>query len=151
MNITANPHAAWSGLLANAANYRQIENGLFVPAELADRLSRIDPGTVERYEHYLKNAGKAEATVRKYSHDIRSFAVFLGDRYLSVGLVREWLEGQKRIRSVSTVNNAISALNGLFRWLDRDDCRVSFFRFQEPQYRQDSRDLSPVPAFPRHG
>ena len=142
MNITANPHAAWAGLPADPAKYRQIENGLLVPAELADRLRRIDPDTVDRYERHLRNSGKAAATVQKYCRDIRSFAAFLGERYLSVGLVREWLEGQKRIRSVSTVNNAISALNGLFRWLDREDCRVSFFRFQEPQYRPDSRDLS---------
>ena len=80
--------------------------------------------------------------MQKYCHDLRSFVLFLGDRYLSVGLVREWLEGQKQCRRINTVNNAISALNGLFHWLGRDDCRVSFFRSQEPQYREDSRDLT---------
>ena len=141
MNAEMTFSRAWGDPLANAANYRQIESGLLVPAELADRLRKIDLTTVDRYAAHLKNSGKAAATVQKYCHDIRSFVVFLGGRYLTVGLVREWLEGQKQRRHINTVNNAISALNGLFHWLERDDCRVSFFRSQEPQYREDSRDL----------
>ena len=128
---------------ADDRNYRLLDTGIFVPAELAERLRRIDLATVKRYAEHLRQAGKAAATVQKYCHDLRVFALFLGERYVSVSLVREWLEGQKRARHVNTVNNAVSALNGFFRWLNRPDCVVSFFPHQEPQYRQDARDLAP--------
>ena len=67
--------------------------------------------------------------------------LFLGDHYLSVNYVRAWLESMKKNRHVSTVNGAISALNGFFKWLGRADCVVSFYPHQEPQYREDSRSL----------
>lgn len=141
MHVQLSANTAWNTPPVDAAGYKQTECGLYVPTELADQLRRINLPEVERYTLYLKNTGKAAATVQKYCHDIRSFVMFLGDRYLSVGLVREWLERQKQTRHVSTVNNAISALNGLFRWLGRSDCTVSFYRRQEAPYREDARNL----------
>ena len=128
--------------LEQAAGYKRLGCGLFVPGEVADEHRRLDPYMAGRYAAVLKNEGKAPATVQKYMHDIRSFVHYLGDRTLSISVIREWLEVQKRSRHVNTVNNAISALNGFFRWLNRTDCRCAFFRTQKPQYRDDSRDLS---------
>ncbi|MBQ6550063.1 MAG: tyrosine-type recombinase/integrase [Lachnospiraceae bacterium] len=128
--------------LEQAVGYKRLGCGLFVPGEVADEHRRLDPYMAGRYAAVLKKEGKAPATVQKYMHDIRSFVHYLGDRALSISVIREWLEVQKRSRHVNTVNNAISALNGFFRWLNRTDCRCAFFRTQKPQYRDDSRDLS---------
>ena len=125
----------------DTANYKKTSFGLYIPAYVADQLDRLDMSTVTLYESHLRSSGKAEATVEKYTRFIRLFVLFLGDHYLSVTYVRAWLESMKKIHHVNTVNNAISALNGLFKWLGRNDCIVSFFPHQEPPYREDSRNL----------
>lgn len=125
----------------DTANYKQTSFGLYVPSHVAEKLQRLDMTTLLLYENHLRSAGKADTTVEKYSRFIRRFLVFLGDRCLSALYVRAWLEQLKRSRHVNTVNNAISALNGLFKWLDRPDCTVSFYPYQEPPYRKDTRNL----------
>lgn len=125
----------------NTNNYKLTEFGLYVPAHVAEQMSRLDMTTVSLYESHLHAQGKASATVEKYLYFIRLFTLFLGDHYLSVNYVRAWLESLKKSRHVSTVNGAISALNGFFKWMGRTDCVVSFYPHQEPQYREDSRSL----------
>ena len=122
-------------------NFKQTSFGLYVPAHIADQIHRLDMSTVACYERHLRNSGKATATVEKYSRSIRLFVIFLGDHYLSISYVRAWLERMKKTYHITTVNNAVSALNGLFKWLGRLDCIVGFFPYQEPQYRDDNRNL----------
>lgn len=125
----------------NTSNYKLTDFGLYVPAHVAERMNKLDMTTVSLYESHLHAQGKASATVEKYLYFIRLFTLFLGDHYLSVKYVRAWLESLKKRRHINTVNGAISALNGFFKWLGRDDCVVSFYPHQEPQYREDSRSL----------
>lgn len=125
----------------NGSDYTQLDCGLYVPSHIAETMQRVDMTAVSAYEHRLRSQGKAAATVEKYVRFIRDFVYSLGDHYLSVEHVRAWLEGMKKTRHVNTVNNAISALNGFFKWLRRDDCRVSFYPHQEPPYREDDRNL----------
>lgn len=121
--------------------YKQLDFGLYVPAHLAEQISRLDLSTLDVYRGHLRGCGKSPATVEKYSRHIQSFILYLGDRSLSPGLVRSWLEALKQSRSIGTVNGAISALNGLFRWLGRSDCTLGFYRSQEAPYREDARSL----------
>lgn len=126
---------------AELANYRQLDYGLYVPAYVAEKVSHLDMYTLEVYRGYLRGRGKSAATIEKYSRHIQRFVLFLGDRALSAGQVRNWLEALKQIWSIRTVNGVISALNGLFRWLGRSDCIVTFYRYQDPPYREDNRSL----------
>ena len=126
---------------AEIANYKQLDFGLYVPTRLAEQVSHLDLNTLEVYKGHLRGCGKSPATIEKYSRHIRDFILYLGERYLSVSYVRAWLESVKQIRNIATVNGAISALNGLFRWLGREDCRVGFYRRQEAPYREDERNL----------
>jgi len=125
----------------DTTSYKQTSFGLFVPSHIADQLQHLDMTTCTLYESHLRNVGKAESTVEKYGRFIQQFVLFLGDHCLSVSYVRAWLEKLKKTRHINTVNNAVSALNGFFKWLDRADCTVSFFPSQEPQYREDRRNL----------
>lgn len=126
---------------ADTANYKLTSFGLYVPVHIAEQLQHLDMTTLALYETHLRNSGKAEATIDKYSRFIQHFIIFLGNHCLSVNYVRAWLENLKKTHHVNTVNNAVSALNGLFKWMDRPDCTVSFFPYQEPQYREDTRNL----------
>ena len=127
--------------IENANDYKLTDFGLYVPARVAEQMNRLDMTTVALYESRLHAEGKAVATIEKYMNAIRLFALFLGDHYLSVNYVRAWLESLKKSRHINTVNGAVSALNGFFKWMGRTDCVVSFFPHQEPQYREDRRSL----------
>ncbi len=125
----------------DTTNYKQTSFGFYVPSHIIEQINHLNMSTVACYESHLRNSGKAATTVEKYIRSIKLFSIFLGDHYLSVTYVRAWLDSLKKTRHINTVNNAISVLNGLFKWLGRADCTVSFFPYQEPQYREDDRDL----------
>lgn len=125
----------------DTSNYKQTEFGLYVPAHIADKLQHLDMTTVALYEAHLKNAGKAESTIQKYTRFAMLFTIFLGDHFLSVSYVRAWLDIMKKTHHIKTVNIAVSALNGLFKYLGRLDCVVDQFPYQEPQYLDDDRYL----------
>ena len=125
----------------DTANYTMTGFGLYVPSYLAEQLQHLDLTTLALYESHLRNSGKAAATIEKYTRFIQRFILSLGDHYLLIALVRAWLESMKKTKHINTVNNAVSALNGFFKWLGRADCVVSFFPYQEPQFREDRRNL----------
>ena len=133
MNLTSNA--------PEAGGYKRLASGIYVPSHVSPPGDGLDLAAAEAYRRYLQGRGRSAATVEKYMLHIQRFLSWLGDRYLSVSRVREWLEEMKRTWSINTVNSAISALNGLFRWLGRTDCTVSFFPRQEPPYREDDRNL----------
>ena len=95
------------------------------------------------YAQFLHSEERAPATIEKYLHDVRAFAQWLEDRPVTKELAAQWksallTEGQ----APATVNAKLSALNGLFRFLGWDDCRVKFLKLQRRVFRDASRDLS---------
>ena len=122
--------------------YKTTTSGLLIPVHVEEKAMRLDISRLTAYLNHLRVAGKAKATIEKYSHAIEQFLLYLGEKALTVLRVREWATEQLEIRAVTTVNNAIAALNGFFRWMGRADCVLSFFRVQESQYRPEERALT---------
>ena len=101
--------------------------------------------TAERltaYGCYLKQEERAPATLEKYLRDIRAFAAWLGDSPVSREAVTGWKEYLlAQGRAPVTVNGALAALNGLFRFLGWD-CRVKFLKIQRKLFRDTARELT---------
>lgn len=102
--------------------------------------------TAERiaaYDRYLKQEERTPATLEKYLRDVRTFALWLDGEAVTKEAVTEWKERLlAEHRSPSTVNAALSALNGLFRFLGWEDCRVRFVKVQRRLFRDPARELS---------
>jgi len=102
--------------------------------------------TLERiadYAHYLHTEERASGTTEKYLRDIRAFAVWLGDTVVTKEIVTKWKEHLRSEHyAPSTINGALSALNGLFRFLGWEDCRVKFLKVQRRLFRDSSRELT---------
>ena len=82
---------------------------------------------ITEYTHFLKEEERAAATVEKYLRDIRAFVLWMDGGQVTKEAVIRWeshlLEsGQAPV----TVNTKLSAINGLFRYLGWNDCRVKF-------------------------
>lgn len=102
--------------------------------------------TVERiaaYGRYLKQEERTPATLEKYLRNVRAFARWLDGAGVTKEAVTEWKERLLAEHlSPSTVNAALSALNGLFRFLGWEDCRARFVKVQRRLFRDPARELT---------
>ena len=102
--------------------------------------------TAERiaaYGRYLKQEERASATLEKYLRDVRAFALWLDGEAVTKEAVTGWKERLLvERRAPSTVNAALSALNGLFRFLGWEGCRARFVKVQRRLFRDPARELT---------
>lgn len=95
------------------------------------------------YDGHLWLEEKSAATIEKYLRDIRAFALWLDGRPVTREAVTGWKERLlAERRAPSTVNAALSALNGLFRFLGWEGCRARFVKVQRRLFRDPARELS---------
>ena len=98
---------------------------------------------IARYARALRTEERAPATIEKYLRDVRSFAAWLEGRPVSKELAARWKEGLLGSGlAPATVNAKLSAVNGLFRFLGWEDCRVRFLKLQRRAFRDPARDLT---------
>ena len=95
------------------------------------------------YTGFLRREERSAATVEKYSRDILAFAAWLGERPVTKETVAQWKERLiKKHVSPATINAKLSAINGLFRFLGWEKCRIKYIKVQKRVFRDASRDLS---------
>lgn len=93
--------------------------------------------------HWMRTEEKASGTLEKYLRDIQKFQAWLEGRAVTKETVTGWKEFlMERHYTVSTINSALSALNGLFLYLGWDDCHAKFLRVQRRAFRDPDRELS---------
>ena len=98
---------------------------------------------VAAYGRYLKREERAPATLEKYLRDVRAFACWLDGETVTKEAVTGWKERLlAERRAPSTVNTALSALNGLFRFLGWEECRARFVKVQRRLFRGPARELT---------
>ena len=98
---------------------------------------------IAAYAQFLQEEERAPATIEKYVRDISWFSAWLGSKEVSKELAAAWkAELLAQGLNPATVNAKISALNGLFKFLGWDDCRVKFLKLQRRAFRDASRDLT---------
>ena len=101
------------------------------------------PEQVAAYGCYLRREERSGGTVEKYLWDVGAFARWLGGR----GVTRERAAAWKsallgRRYAPATINSMLAALNGLFRFLGWEECRVKFLRVQRRLFRDERRELT---------
>jgi len=98
---------------------------------------------VEVYERHLYREERGSRTVEKYLRDVRRFLGWLGERELTRELASEWKAAlQAQGYAPVTVNSMLAAVNGFFRVIGREDCRVKFLRIQRRMFREPARELT---------
>ena len=104
---------------------------------------KITVAMVEAYDRKLKEDEHAVATREKYLRSVRAFAVWLDGAAVTKEAVTEWKAHLAEQRQApSTVNTALAALNGLFRFLGWEDCRAKFLKVQRCIFRAPERELT---------
>ena len=91
----------------------------------------------------LRREEKSAGTAEKYLRDAGRFARWLEGRPVTAELAAAWREYlTAQGYAPVTVNAALSALNGLFRFLGWDECRVKFLKIQRRLFREEGRELT---------
>ena len=95
------------------------------------------------YRQYLCMEERSQGTIDKYMRDIQSFYRWLLDKPVTKEVVTGW-KGylQETGYAATTVNSMLAALNGLFRFLNWEDCRVRFLKIQRKMFRSATRELT---------
>ena len=104
---------------------------------------RLTPQQIQAYTRHLQLEERSPATVEKYLRDVRAFALWLNGRTISKELTSEWkthLVAQNY--APASVNVMLSALNGLFAFLNWGECRVKFLKIQRRLFRDAARELT---------
>ena len=94
------------------------------------------------YQAWLCEQEREESTIEKYGCCVTAFVDWLGGRPLTKEEAVAWKEELKSRCASATVNAALAALNGFFRFLGRDDCRLKFLKVQRRVFRDQTRELT---------
>lgn len=98
---------------------------------------------INSYELHLKSEERSAGTRDKYLRDIKNFARFIGNDTLTKEITIAWRDNLiKNHYSPVTINSMIAALNGFFRYIERDDCRLRFLKIQRKLFREQSKELT---------
>ena len=103
----------------------------------------LTPDLIRRYARQLREQERAPQTIQKYVRDLTDLMDFLNGRPISKELAVTWrAELAAQGCAPVTINAKLSALNGLFRFLGREDCRVRFLKVQRKLFREAGRELN---------
>ena len=95
------------------------------------------------FARHLTDTEHSAATKEKYLRDARAFAAWLGGRRLTRETAAAWKERLAALgRAPAGINAALSALNALFSFLGREDCRLRFLKVQRRVFREPERELT---------
>ena len=95
------------------------------------------------YQAHLLREERAPATVAQYLRDAGMFAAQLDGAQVTRQAAAAWRDRLlAQGRTPATVNAKLSALNGLFRFLGWEDCRVRPLKVQRRVFRDPGRELS---------
>ena len=104
---------------------------------------KLSASILADYDRWLRREERASATREKYLRSIRVFAAWLGGAAVTKDTVTEWkTQLVERHQAPASINTALAALNGLFRFLGWEDCRAKFLKVQHRIFRAPERELT---------
>ena len=102
--------------------------------------------TEERIAAYGRNLATEErshGTIENYLRHVRIFAAWLNGTPATKEQAAGWKEYLiAQGYAPTTINSMLAALNGLFRFLGWDECRVKFLKVQRRLFRDAGRELT---------
>lgn len=90
----------------------------------------------------LMEEEKSDATIRKYSQDLRQFYKFVKEREVDKALVVDFKKNLERIYKDSSVNSKIASLNKFFKINEWYDCLIKGVRTQQKCFRSQNQNLT---------
>ncbi|MDE7219822.1 MAG: site-specific integrase [Oscillospiraceae bacterium] len=104
---------------------------------------KLTQAHIDVYIRHLRTEERSAATAEKYLRDIRIFAGRIKGRPVTKESAAGWKAALlAQGLAPATVNAKLSAINGLFRFLGWDECRVKFLKVQRRIFRKPHQELA---------
>lgn len=104
---------------------------------------KLELEQIEAFAQYLHMEEREQSTIEKYQRDIRSFAIWTGDREVNKSLTAAWKVHLKAQGcKPETINGKLSALNKFLRFIGWEEYRVKPLRIQRRLFRGAERNLT---------
>lgn len=104
---------------------------------------RLTVKQLASYKQFLYREERSARTIEKYLRDINTFSQWLGDREVTKEVAADWKAHLlEQGYAAVTINSMISALNGIFKFLGWDNCKVKFLKIQRRLFRDTNRELT---------
>ena len=95
------------------------------------------------YASFLRSEERSPGTIEKYTRDAEAFARWLAGGPVTRERAAAWREHLASAGyAPATVNSMLAAVNGLFRFLGWEECRVKYLKVQRRLFRDRSRELT---------
>ncbi len=105
-------------------------------------MRRITERLIQKYSEYLAEEEKATATAEKYLRDVRTFAVWAGEKDIDKNTVLEYKEHLTATQAPASVNSVISSLNSFFAYNGWHNLRVKTLKIQKQIFAATDRELT---------
>lgn len=105
--------------------------------------NKITMDCVERYISYLKGEEKSDATIEKYTRDIKSFLKFINDRPVTKEIIIEYK--QRLIANnyaIRSINSMITSVNCFMNFMGFADCKVKTMKKQREIFCAEEKELT---------
>lgn len=104
---------------------------------------RLTVKQLASYKQFLYREERSAGTIEKYLRDINTFSQWLGDREVTKEVAADWKAHLlEQGYAAVTINSMLSALNGIFKFLGWDNCKVKFLKIQRRLFRDTNRELT---------
>ncbi|MBE6643608.1 MAG: integrase [Ruminococcaceae bacterium] len=102
----------------------------------------INYQAVKKFENYLIENEKAEATIQKYMRDIRFFAEYAAGRSPDKALLLRYKETLGQKYAIRSANSMLAAINAFFGFMGWRDLCVKQFKVQKEAYCSKEKELT---------
>lgn len=103
---------------------------------------KIQETAICRFGRELFEQERAKKTIERYQHQLRTFAQWTEGRTVTKELTVRYKQWLMERYSPASVNVTLAALNGFFKFMGWQECRVRPVRVQRRHYAEPSRELS---------
>jgi len=103
---------------------------------------RIQETAICRFGRELFEQERAKKTIERYQHQLRVFAQWAEGKTVTKELTVRYKQWLMERYSPASVNVTLAALNGFFKFMGWQECRVRPVRVQRRHYAEPSRELS---------
>lgn len=103
---------------------------------------KIQETAICRFGRELFEQERAKKTIERYQHQLRAFAQWTEGRTVTKELAVRYKQWLMERYSPASVNVTLAALNGFFKFMGWQECRVRPVRVQRRHYAEPSRELS---------
>lgn len=103
---------------------------------------KLNMGVIKKFKDYLKEEERSQATIEKYTRDIKAFYEYLPeDKLISKEIVIAFKQSLANTYKPTSINSMLVAVNGLLAYMGLNDCKVKLQKIQKRIFH-DENNLS---------